>query len=309
MLTEDIQPADSHDSINTLYREQCVQKIRNMPGSLDDNVTYIFQCYPAELADYVSSKGEVPYKKNIVKLAAQACLLRAQEIAMKAKAFGVTDPEALKLLELNESAAMGINAPDVYAQLPYLVQAAIVIALGEAAMPTNGTMSSLIEMLKGGYTSNVNGFEDTSFTTRSLMNNADGDGDEDGDWFPINVGNTELADTGGIGVPGTITIAGATNTSALAPSGGTTAGANSGGGILGFLGSIVTGAQAIAGAATSVAGSTNSTVTGINKLLGNVGGQSLASYLNNNKGLVAIWAIGIILVIIIIAYVSKNSGR
>lgn len=310
MLTQDIAdaiPADEGVGINTINRERAVDNLMSMPGDLDDNVTYIFKCFPQECADYVSSRGEVPYKRNIVKLAAQVCLLRAQDIAMKAKAFGCSQYDALKMLESEESAALGICAPDAYACLPNPLQGAIIIALQEASKGTGGSIAAMIEKLKGGNTSNTNGFDDYgSYTTRALMGNyADGDsGDSGSDWMPTTIGNVGLADTGGAG-SSTITVAGNVDTSALVPSSGTTAG-GSGGGILDFLGTLVNGAQQVAGAVSSISNSTNSTVTGINKIFGNIGGQSIASYLQNNKGTVLMAAIGIILVILLIVYLAKN---
>lgn len=176
------------DSPLTVARKEAVTDIITQAGqagvSVDDFITGILVDNVPELQWYVKQNKEVPVT-NPIGLAAQAALLRSDEIATVAKALDISDDDALGQLESAEYDALTNHIPDVCI-LSTPVDAALYLALCDLKEKTGGTLSDFIGKIKA--LQGVNGFDMNAgglisgFTNDShKYNNADDDPGDPGD--------------------------------------------------------------------------------------------------------------------------------
>lgn len=172
----------SADSPLTVARKAAVTDIIQQASqtdiSVDDFITAILVDHNSELQWYVKQNKEIPVADPIG-LAAQAALLRAEEVATVAKALDLNDDDALSQLESAEYDAFQQHIPDVCI-LSTPVDAALYLALCDLKDKTGGTLSDFIGQVKGmqganGYDMNAGGFIGGFTNDKKTYNNADGD--------------------------------------------------------------------------------------------------------------------------------------
>lgn len=309
---------------NTFMREQAEQDILKAPGALDSKLSAVFANRVQECRSYVESKGEIPLN-DPTRLAAQVCLLRAQDIANLGKALDVDDEESLRQIECTEQGVQDISSPDMYSALSFPTQAAIKIILDKLSDQCikygwSGSMADLIAILSGGSIGQglSNGFADNTRTAAGLINHFDlsdigiDDGSDGGsdisavDLAPSDV-NMSLAQVDpSAGSP--ISISPASLIPSISGTGSATASAPSQNGVLGFLSQVTSVAGQLSSAAQQTAGAINSTKSSIGNVLSGIGANSIQKYVQQNP-LVAILAIALVIGIIVIAvHASKNSN-
>jgi hypothetical protein len=296
-------------SVNTFTREEYVQRLQSLSGAMDTNVTAVFQNHIPECRAYILAYGEIP-ASDLITMAAQACLLRACDIAWQAEALDISDEDALQTIEQAEAAAQSDNTPDNYSMLSFQVQAAVKIVLDSLALQVpGGRMSNLIALLRGDVSDmSLNGFSENTFSVDAMLkpastvSNADGDDDDDTE-SPVTVGlaSTGSSDTGfsdnsntigGLLNP-TIPLAGETSSTATVSSS-----PSSSSGVMGFLSGLVSDATAASTAVKSISTTATSTGSTLSNLVNSLGSGTLAKYVQNNQS--TIWMVGIAVVLVIV---------
>lgn len=158
----------------------------------DDYVTLILVSNAPQLEWYVNSKGETPMANDQL-LAAQAVILRADDIATIAKAKNVTDDDALLMIELGEQQALDANSVDVVVLDPD-VQGALCLGVNELKKRSGGKLADILGKIRGvsqadNFTLNVSGFlSDPTFLQRGKFDNFD---------IPVPTGGPDITDVGG----------------------------------------------------------------------------------------------------------------
>lgn len=282
-------------------------------GNLDATVTRILTSYPDELSAYVAAHGEIA-DSNPVKLAVQAVLLRAHDVATQANAVDSSDEDALREIEKGEMAAQDINSPDNETILGTQCQAAMKIAMDHIAdqheaIGGDGSMSSALKDMRNLAVSKGN--------TTTLSNNADGDDPlagiiDFGDYAPTPTTTilpglaTIPIDTGDVNPLTSMPTIKATPAPSVNTSGIIGSGINTGG-VLGTLTSILSGIQSAAGAVTNTANAVGNAGGAVKNAIGNVGANSISTFISQNKGTIIFAILGVAFLIFIIIYASKKA--
>jgi hypothetical protein len=118
-------------------------------ATFNEVITRVLSNSIPELTAYVHAHGESA-SQDPVKLAVQAILLRASEVADLAKMLTTTDEDALMQLEEAEQDAIDISHADSYHMLPADVQAAIKVAIDfmKSKRSKQGKSDKLPDILK-----------------------------------------------------------------------------------------------------------------------------------------------------------------
>lgn len=338
MQTQTVPP-----SINTHQREIAEQKLKDCGSNLDACLYNCFADRINECRAYIVSKGETP-KTDITLMAAQVALLRAQDIANQGAALDMSDESSLQEIERTEQGLQDINSPDMYSALSFPIQAAVKIMLDHlsdkhSAQGGSGKMSDVLYFLLNDQPANVSapmnnadGPTQCEANTDAYMNSFNGyindhnlsdtgyvagdagsglskvisrsfaDGNtDDGGFTYISANPYAGQDTGEGDVNETVDYSHATNLT----NPGTTGAANSSG-IFGFLTTLMNNAGNLANAVKGAANSTAGAAGAVKNAVSNVGANSIATYVSNNKGTILL-VVGIILVVIIaIIYAAKH---
>jgi len=285
---------------------------------LDKIVTQTLTSFPDALNAYVIAHGEIPIKNNPVRLALQAVLLRAKDVANGAKAIDTSDDDALMNIEQSEQGAQSDNTPDNETVLPMDLQAAMKIAMdyiSDCHVQAGGD---------GSLTSALNDMETHAINKGYSTGMAEGANNADGDYMAADYG----MDLGGDYIPSSATLPG------LAPipaSGGTAVNPVSGmptitanpapttntsgiintstsdSGVLGAIGSILSGITQVAGQVTNAANAINNTTGAVRNTINNTGSGILSTYIQQHKISILLLVLGVIALIIAIVYLSKKS--
>lgn len=175
--------------------QSAIKRLADEAGvSVDNYVTAVLVSSAPQLVWYVNSKGEVPLSNSKL-LAAQAVILRADDIATLAKAKNITDEDALQLLELAEQQALDANSVDVVVLDPD-IQAALCMGVNELKKRSGGKLSDILSNMRSAspadnFTLNVSSMlSDPSFLQRGKFDNFD---------IPIPTGGPDITDVGGGG--------------------------------------------------------------------------------------------------------------
>lgn len=312
-------------SVNTELRALAEQNIRSYgTANLDSSVTDVFVTHIPECRAYVIAKGETP-QSDPIKLGMQVCILRAQDIANQGKALDITDEDSLQEIESTEAGLQDINSPDMYSALSMPTQAAVKIVLDqlstlhEAAGGT-GKMIDALYFLKTpvppstkapvnsfdgmGADSNtdayMNMFDLSDFlgtgntsdvTSNNLSSTGFAPGDPNGDLDAYLNGQS----TASLGSEGSATksVSGSSN-------------ASGGGGVLTFLTGLFSNATKLATSVTQAANSTAGAAGAVKNAVSNVGANSIATYINNNKGTIILVVVIILALVLTIIYAAKR---
>lgn len=261
---------------------QSIKKLAKEAGvSVDNYVTAILTQSLPQLEWYVNSKGEVPLE-NPKLLAAQAVILRADDIATLAKAKNITDDEALAQIELAEQQAIDANSVDAVVLDPD-VAAAVCLGVYELRKRSGGKLSDILGKMRAvsqadNFTLNVSGFlADPAFLQRGRFDNFD---------IPIPTGGPDITDVGG--------------------------GSNdddSGfdwGSIGDIFGSITDVINSVKGTSTSVGGTINGIIDKIKSGATDVGSASIQDALMKKLPIILV---GILVVAVIIIIIAKYAGN
>lgn len=263
--------------------------------NLNNLITNILTKYPDQLSAFVIAHGEVPFKSDLVKLALQATLLRAGDIAKQATAIDTTDEDALECIEGAEVAAQSNNTPDNETVLSTDAQAAMKIAIDHMKdehekYGGDGSLASVLKDMKNFAVAKGNGSTG-----------------EYADYFDLPGLATIPIDTGTIDplthMP-TITAgpAPSTNTSGVVNSG-------TGSGILDTITSIFSGIEKVTGSITNAANSTAGAAGAVKNVVSNVGANSIAAYISNNKGTIIFAVIAVAFLLFVVIYTARKTSK
>lgn len=258
-----------------------IKKLAREAGvTVDNYITAILTQSVPQLEWYVNSKGEVPLD-NPKLLAAQAVILRADDIATLAKAKDTTDDEALAQIELAEQQAIDATSVDAVVLDPD-VAAAVCLGVYELRKRSGGKLSDILGKMRASsqadnFTLNVSGFlSDPTFLQRGRFDNFD---------ISAPTGGPSITDVGG-GTSG-----------------------DSGGFDWGSIGDIfdgITGAiDAIKGGTSSVGGTINGIINNIKGGAAEVGSTAIQDALMKKLPIILV---GILVVAIIIIIIAKYAG-
>jgi len=264
----------------------------NNGKSLNAIVTKALLFYPDQLSAYVAAHGESPIKYDLVKLALQAVLLRAEDIAKQAKAIDTSDDDALADIENAEMAAQSNNTPDNETVLSTDAQAAMKIAIDHMkdvyeANGGNPTLENILSSLKSFAISkgNTTNEEANYFDLPGLANTYPDTSNNPATGFPtISAGPAPQTNTAGI-----------VNT-------------GSGSGILDTIGSILSGIGTVAGEVKDVAGQVGDAGTAVHNAIGSVGASSIQQYITQHKTTILFAVLGIALLLFLIIYAARKSS-
>lgn len=288
----------SPDCPMTIARKQAVADIIAMAGqsgvSVDSYITQMLVAAYEELCWFIKSNGEVPVK-DAIGLAAQATLLRADEVATITKALDISDDAALAEVETAEYDAYQKNIPDACV-LSTSTQAALYLAMLELQEQTGTTITDFIGKIKSvqkadNFTMNAGGFISGFTNDRIHYNNAD-PGDED---FGLGFTNPYEVDT----KPQDDTVAGAE------------ANTDTGGGFnWSSIGDIFKGINDvlsnIKGTSTATGGVINGILNNIKGTAAGVGSTAIQDALTKKLPLILG---GILVVAIIVIIIAKYAGK
>ena len=303
----------NQNTINRKTNENTIKGSNQMSGGgnsgLDDKVTSILISAAPQLKDYVVAHGEIPFS-DPVKLAVQATLIRAQDVATNASTLDITDEDALQNIENAEMAAQDINSPDNATVLTTDAQAAMKIAMDY--------ISDLHTLEGGSGTMNdvLNDLQRAASTIPSVptSNNLDGSDDlQDGIFDTGTFDYTPQASpitTGLATIPTDTTINPVTSLPTITAAAPTTDSSGlvnlgSGNSVLSSLTSILGSVSNLAGGVTQAANSVTNASTSVKNAIGNVGATSISTWLSQNSGLV-IGTIAIVLGVIVFAIIYSK---
>lgn len=280
----------------TSARAKAVSTILGMADSKGEPVGVIVnkvlsQSIP-ELQSYVQARGEAP-ATDPVKLAVQAALLRATEIALVSKSIDTTDEDALLIIEDSEQQHVDDNTNDTSSILSPQTAAGLALLVKRISdrMKNNtgsGKLCDFVYALRNA--TGVNNFSDVSH--RAVADNYD-DTDPNYDY-----GDYDPNDINYIGGPNAEPQVGS----------GTSSGSfwdN----LFNNIDKIVDGVTKVSGAINTTVGNVQNTSGGIlnqiNQIGGGIGAASIDQYLKEN------WlkVVGIILALVIITIIIARASR
>lgn len=314
--------------------------------SVDTVVTGILKNSLAEIRGYIQSKGETPLDDTTA-CCLQAVMLRASDVATVARTLDISDEDALESIEGAEQEITDTNSPekDNIPTLP--VQAAMACAMDflsnghtgitVAGVPGDGKMNTVLSQAKqaGKAWSKVMQTPASSFFGDDTGDasdpsdqsppdpNAGIDYADPSTWGAIDQsGTTDLPATsisstlatipvGGITTPG-----GAQSVAAGIPTISTvgaklpTAGpSTSTGGVLNSITALLSGITSVASGITAAANSSAGAVGAVKNAVSNVGANSIATYIQNNKGTIILVVILLAFLIYVAVYAAKHNSK
>lgn len=269
-----------------IYVENSMKGMGVKNKNLNNIITTALTSYPDQLSSFVIAHGESPIKYDPVKLALQAVILRAKDIAKQATSTDSDDDTALADIENAEMAAQDINAPDSESTLSTDAQAAMKVAMDhmrdvDEANGGNGKLSDILSRMENASIAkgNANYFDLPSLAT-----------------IPVDTGTINPL----TGMP-TITAGPAptTNTSGIVNSG-------SGSGILDTIDSILNGIGHVATGVKDAANSVSQAGNAVQGAIGNVGASTLEQYMKRNSTTILISVLAIAVLLFIVIYAAKK---
>lgn len=290
-------------SQQTARRRRAENSIRQLAksGGLDKVVTTVLLKSTSELANYVQSKGDTP-NRNSFKLAIQAALLRANEVAQVAHTLDIPDAEALQQIENAEQEAIDINSMDSNAILPPDVAGALKLVLDHIADNSpNGDLQSVVVAIK-----RQQGADSFDFTVGDLLgvpgHSPIGSPSPGG----THLGNVSYPDyynddpDHGTDLDDYL----ATSDTNISPN--TTPKKSGLDGILDSIGKIVGAVVTVGGAVQGAAGSVANAGNIITDKASDIGAASINKSLKQNLPYIISGVVLIIIIILLIIYVSKR---
>lgn len=284
----------NENSVKRMTAENTMKAVAIRNGKkLDNIVTGILTQYPDQLSAYIIAHGEVPFKTNPIKLAVQAILIRAKDVAAQSKMIDTTDDDALCDIENSEMAAQSNNTPDNETVLDTDAQAAMKIAIDHIrdmheSIGGDGSLSSSLKDMEN------------FAIIKGNANNSDGDCDY------FNLPGLATIDTGTTPdplmrfPPITAGPAPTVNSSGIVNSG-------SGSGVLDTISSILAGIGAVAGSVTNAANSVGTAGGAIHNAVSNVGASSISTFISQNKGTILFAVLAIAVLLFVVIYAAKKS--
>lgn len=286
--------------------------------SVDEVVTKVLANSPVELKAYVQSMGETPLSDTTA-LGTQAVLLRANDIGRVASILKSTDEDALQTIEQSEQESIDLNSPDRDRVLTIPTQSAISCALQHLSDQSGLSMSAFMKTLNGA----------ANLIRKSKSNNLDDYGDPSSeedwlDWFndgsssdPSEANATDnslsfssigsalatipTGTSGPISVSGNYPTVSAQGVNLPQAGSGTSAG-----GIFNAISGILTGITQVANSVTTAANSSAGAAGAVKNAVSNVGANSIATYINNNKGTIIMVVLLLAIVIFAAIYAAKH---
>jgi len=287
----------NENTIKRIYAENTIKGLAATQNKdLNRLVTGILTSYPDQLSAYIIAHGETPIQYDPVKLALQAVILRAKDVAKNAVMIDESDEDALQDIEQTEMGAQDINSPDNFSSLTTDAQAAIKIAMDHMkdlheANGGDGSLNSVVNDMnnyavqKGNAVTSDNGPYASYFDLPGLAT------------IPVDQGNINPL----TGMP-TITAGPAptSNTSGIVNSG-------SGSGILDTITSILNGIGSVAGSVTNAANSVGQAGNAVHNAVSNRGSSSIETYFRNNSTTILIAILGIAILLFVVIYAARKS--
>lgn len=307
---------------------------------VDAIVTQVMKNSLPEIRGYVTAKGETPLDDTTA-LCLQAVLLRANDVATVARTLDISDEDALESIEGAESELLSVNSPEKD-QVPTVpVQAAMACAMdfmsdkhtGITVGGTSGSgrMGDILSQAKqagkawskvlqsGSKASNFldSGADASDISDQSDIGDPTIDYSDPNTWAAMDQsGSTDLPATtisstlATIPAPGVISPAGQIPTistvGAKLPSAGP---ATTSGGILNSITSLLSGISQVANGVTAAANSSAGAAGAIKNAVSNVGANSIATYIQNNKGTIILVVILLAFLIFAAVYAAKHSRK
>lgn len=286
--------------------------------SVDEVVTQILNNSSTELKAYAQSMGETPLADPTA-LGTQAVLLRANDIGRTAAILNTTDEDALQTIEQSEQESIDLNSPDRDKVLTIPVQAAISCALQHLSDQSGLSMSAFMKTFNGA----------ANLIRKSKSNAIDdyGDPSSELDWFDWLAGgdssdpsesnatdNSLSFSSIGAGLAtipsgsgGPISVSGNYPTISAQGANLPQAGSNtSAGGVFNAISGLLAGIGQVANSVTQAANSSAGAAGAVKNAVSNVGANSIATYINNNKGTIIMVVLLLAIVIFAAIYASKH---
>lgn len=305
----------------TLSRENAMSQIYDLAKSkgisVDEAVTKILKNAQTTLRAYVQSKGETPFEDSTA-LATQATLLRAGDVATTAAILDTTDEDALQTIEASEQNSIDINSPEMNMVLPVPVAAAICCCLQHLSEESGQSMGAFIKTLQGA----------SNLVKKSKASNMIGDygdpsnGEDWLDWFP---GSGDVNPTDNYSTDNSLTYSSVGSALATIPVSGpvtvsgnfptvSTQGVNlpqagnstSSGGVFNAITSVLAGINQVAQSVTQAANSSAGAAGAVKNAVSNVGANSIATYIQQNKSTILMVFALIVIVIFLAIYAAKR---
>lgn len=314
--------SSSSKANTTVARENAMSDIYDLAKkqgvSIDEVVTKVLANSPVELKAYIQSMGETPLSDPTA-MSTQAVLLRANDVARVASILKVSDEEALQTIEQSEQENIDLNSPERDKILTIPVQAAISCALQHLSDESGMSMSAFMKTLNGA----------SNLVKRSKSNAIDDYGDPSGeedwlDWLssgsssdPAQSNATDnslsFSSIGSAlatiptGTTGPISVSGNYPTVSAQGANLPQAGSNtSAGGVFNAISGILTGITQVANSVTQAANSSAGAAGAVKNAVSNVGANSIATYINNNKGTIIMVVLLLAIVIFAAIYAAKH---
>lgn len=309
----------------TLLREAAMNNIYDLAKSkgitVDEAVTRILANSSQSLVAYIIAKGEVP-ATDPTGMALQAALLRMNDVATTANVLNISDEDALQTIEASEQDEISQGMPQGDEVLPIPVQAALACVMQHASQSSGKTMGQIVKGVAslGKYyasgagqnnddgivdisdPSNISDWLDTGISTSDpIASPTDSSGTSDY-LSPISIG-TSLATIPVSSGPSSIAagIPTISNSASTLPQAGPD---TSSGGVLNSITSIFTGIASAANAVRSAATSTTGAANSVRTAISNVGANSIATYIQQNSGMIVLFIL--IIAVVIIAVHAGN---
>lgn len=286
--------------------------------NVDDVVTKILNNSQTELRAYVQSMGETPLSDPTA-LGTQAVILRANDVARVASILNTTDEDALQTIEQSEQESIDLNSPERDKTLTIPTQSAISCALQFLSDQSGQSMSSFMKTFNGA----------ANLVRKSRSNAIDDYGDASGeeDWLgwlddgsssdPTQANATDnslstssigsalatipTGTTGPISVSGNYPTVSAQGVNLPQAGSGTSAG-----GIFNAISGVLSGIGQVANSVTQAANSSAGAAGAVKNAVSNVGANSIATYINNNKTTIILVVILILAIVFAAIYAAKH---
>lgn len=286
--------------------------------TVDEVVTKILNNSQTELKAYVQSMGETPLLDPTA-LGTQAVLLRANDVGRVAAILNTTDEDALQTIEQSEQESIDLNSPERDKVLTIPVQAAVSCALQHLSDESGLSMSAFIKTLNGA----------ANLVKKSRSNAIDDYGDPSGeeDWLDWLTGDGGSDPTDSNATDNSLSFSSIGSALATIPTGTTgpisvsgnyptvstqgvnlpQAGSNTNaGGIFNAISGVLAGIGQVANSVTQAANSSAGAAGAVKNAVSNVGANSIATYINNNKGTIILVVLLLAIVVFAAIYAAKH---
>jgi hypothetical protein len=282
------------------YQQAITDAAKKADVSIDQYITSMLKEAEPQLVNYVSANGEIPLVSPVA-VAAQATLLRADDIATVAKALDLTDEQALAEIERAEYDSFLANEPNTMI-LDIDTQAALCFAIWDFKDKTGGDLSAVLTQLRGtspdNFSTELNAGAALSetFSNNGEFDNASGDPADSGIFS---------TDTGSSGSGSDWMSSGIFSTDTSGSSSG-----SSGGFDLSSLGDIFSGISSalngVKGTSTGITGAINGVINNIKNSASAVGSSAIQDALTKKLPLILLGILVVAIIVIVIAKYASN---